>query len=205
MPDLPPVAVLPALPALGVLQQAVRTRAVVSFTYRGRRRAVEGYGLVFRRGAWYFVGRDEHAGERGELRTFRVDRLEDEPEVGEPGGYEPPPDFDAAAELRFAPWAPGSAGRATPAGPTARARPPRCSSTSTCARHAGAIALAGEAAVVGREPDGSVRLHFRVGDEEAFVAWVVGNGEAVELVEPPRLRSLVVERLQAAAGSSERP
>ena len=203
MPDLPPVAVLPALPALGALQQAVRTRAVVSFAYRGRRRAVEGYGLVFRRGAWYFVGRDEHAGERGELRTFRVDRLEDEPQLGDPGAYEPPPDFDAAAELRFAPWAPGPAGAGDARGVDGSGDAAEVLVDVDVREARSAIALAGDAAVVRRDPDGSVRLRFRVGDEEAFVSWVVGNGDAVELVEPTRLRSLVVERLRAAAQPQE--
>ena len=44
-PGLPPIAVLPSLPALGPLHQAVRDRAIVSFGYRGRRREVEPYGL----------------------------------------------------------------------------------------------------------------------------------------------------------------
>src|ERR1019366_8519155 len=37
-PGLPPIAVLPSLPALGPLHQAVRDRAIVRFGYRGRRR-----------------------------------------------------------------------------------------------------------------------------------------------------------------------
>ena len=55
-PGLPPIAVLPSLPALGLLYEAVRDRALVSFGYRGRRRAggalrahVQADGLVSRR------------------------------------------------------------------------------------------------------------------------------------------------------------
>ncbi len=76
VPEATPLAHLPALPALGPLQQAIRERAPVRFGYHGRERLVAGYGLVFREGRWYLVGDDEAA---GALRTFRVDRIEGEP------------------------------------------------------------------------------------------------------------------------------
>ena len=82
-PGLPPIAVLPSLPALGPLHQAVRDRAIVRFGYRGRRREVEPYGLTFKFTAWYLVGRDKTAPDAG-LRRFRVDRFEDAPVPGSP-------------------------------------------------------------------------------------------------------------------------
>lgn len=215
--DLPPVAVLPSLPALGPLQQAVRSRSLVSFGYRGRRRAVEPYGLLFRSGAWYLVGRDRNAGDDGGLRTFRVDRLEDAPELGEVDAYVPPPGFDAAAELRLAPW---DAPMPRPASSGAHARRPAAVTGAGSERAVGdgegtealevvvevdvrearaALALAGPGALEARRPDGSVRLRFKVGDEAAFVGWALGCGDAVEVVEPGELRALVVDRLRAAA------
>ena len=47
MPGFAPVAVLPSLPQLGPIHGALRSRAVLLFTYRGRERQVEPYGLAF--------------------------------------------------------------------------------------------------------------------------------------------------------------
>lgn len=213
--DLPPVAVLPSLPALGALQQAVRNRSVASFGYRGRRRAVEPFGLLFRSGAWYLVGRDRSV-DGGSLRTFRVDRIEDPPELGEPDDFTLPEGFDAAAELRLAPWAAsgGSSPRrgGAPA-PDAGAlgtdgTDADMSTEGTEAREVvvdvdvrearAALALAGPDALDERREDGSVLLRFRVGDETAFVAWALGCGDAVEVVSPSDLRACVVSALEAA-------
>jgi len=44
---------------------------------------------------------------------------------------------------------------------------------------------------------------FPVGDEEAFFLWVLGFGDAVEVIGPPEIRRGVVRRLQAAAHVGE--
>ena len=185
--ELPPVVVLPALPALAPLQEAIRLRAPALFGYHGRAREVQPYGLLFRSGAWYLVGRDRTSGDGGATRTFRVDRIEGAPSFGAPGGFEPPEGFDAAAELRSTPWAaPGTEAREVVVDVDVREAP-------------AARRLAGEGAVERRNPDGSLRLRFRVGDEAAFVAWALGCGDGVEVIEPPDLRERVVEMLVAAA------
>ncbi|MDA8291279.1 MAG: WYL domain-containing protein [Actinomycetota bacterium] len=212
---LPPVAILPSLPALGPLQEAMRRRAVVTFAYHGRRREVEPYGLAFRSGAWYLVGKDRGAGAGGAMRTFRVDRLEDAPRVGERGSYDPPEGFEVGAEIRLAPWVSAtgepsgtaSRGGAAELGPDGA--PGRPTSTGAGAvevlvdvdvREArGALALAGESSLERRAPDGSVRMRFRVADEGAFVAWVLGCGDAVEVLEPAAMRDAVVRALEAAS------
>ncbi len=73
--DLTPVEDLAALPALF---DAVRHAATVQFSYRDDRREVDPAGLRFRRGRWYLIGFDR---DRGEARTFRVDRVEGVPET----------------------------------------------------------------------------------------------------------------------------
>ncbi len=215
--DVPPIAILPSLPALGPLQQAVRVKAVVEFAYRGRRRAVEPYGLLFRSGAWYLVGRDRTSGTGGELRTFRVDRLEGDPVPGDPGGFVPPAGFDVAAELRLAPWSPGPrAGARRGADGTGGSKIDRGGrpgevtddDRDVCevvvevdVREArAALALVGPGALEARLDDGSVRLRFAVGDEAALVSWVLGCGDAVEVVEPARIRATIVDALARAAG-----
>ena len=190
--DVAPVAVLPSLPALGLLQQAIRDRAPVAFAYHGRDRRVHGYGLVFRGGSWYLVGQDAEAADPGGLRRFRVDRLESDPVAGTPGGYERPEGFDAANELRFVPFQPSRDGPVEPEWTEVE--------VAVDAREAaGVVALVGTAAVRDRADDGSVRLVFPVGDEEAFLLWVLGFGDAIEVIGPPDMRRNVVRRLEAAA------
>jgi proteasome accessory factor B len=202
--DLPPVAVLPSLPALGPLQQAVRDRSTVSFAYRGRGRIVEPYGLLFRSGAWYLVGRDRTVEAGGALRTFRVDRIEGALELGPAGEVVLPDGFDAGAELRLAPWAVPASGPAVER-PVDGHEPregtePREVVVDVDVREAlAALALAGRDALEERRDDGSVRLRFPIGDEAAFIAWVLGNGDAVEVIGPDDLRTRVVAALRAAS------
>lgn len=193
--DMPPVAILPSLPALGVLQHAVRARSVVEFEYRGRRRAVEPYGLLFRSGAWYLVGRDRTSGPDGGVRTFRVDRLDGGPTAGAPGGFVVPDGVDVAGELHLAPWRPAAPGLADD-------DPASCEVVvEVDVREArAALALAGPGALEARHDDGSVRLRFAVADEAAFVSWALGCADTLEVLEPARLRDAVVEALSAAAG-----
>jgi predicted DNA-binding transcriptional regulator YafY len=68
----------PAAHTLLALATAARERRRVGFGYRswqGRtsQRALDPYGLVFHRGRWYVTGHDHH---RGEIRTFRLDRID---------------------------------------------------------------------------------------------------------------------------------
>lgn len=191
-----PVAILPSLPALGLLQQAIRDRAPVTFAYHGRQRHVDGYGLVFRAGSWYLVGRDAAAAETGALRRFRVDRIESEVVAGSPGLYERPEGFEAAEELRYVPFLPSASGPAEPEATEVE--------ISVDTREAAeAIALLGAGALRRRDDDGSVRLAFSVGDEEAFFSWVLGLGDAVEVLAPPEMRRGVIRRLAAESRRTE--
>ena len=121
-PTLPPLAVLPALSALGPLQQAIRRRATSEFSYRGRYRVVEGFGLVFRQGSWYLVGKDRTAAPDGAIRSFRVDRIAGEVTTGESDAYIIPEGFDAGSELR-------SRKRSSRSTPVRRVRLLRCSAS----------------------------------------------------------------------------
>src|SRR6185437_13258675 len=80
--DVRPIASLVPPAALIELYEAVRTRAEATFTYRGTARRIAAVGLWFRFGHWYLVAWDL---DRSAVRTFRVDRIEDEVQRGEPG------------------------------------------------------------------------------------------------------------------------
>jgi predicted DNA-binding transcriptional regulator YafY len=193
-PTLPPLAVLPSLAALGPLQQAIRSRATSSFAYRGRARVVEGFGLVFRQGSWYLVGQDRTAAPDGAIRSFRVDRIEDGVVTGELGEYAIPDGFDAGSELRLAPFA-------TAAGASEAIGEAVVEIDARAARPV--IALLGAQAVDRRDRDGSVAVRVGVSDEEAFISFVIGLGDAAEVVAPPALRQMVIDRLREAAGLGE--
>jgi len=189
VPRLPPIAVLPSLPGLGVLQQALRERAQVTFEYHGRERVVSGYGLTFKEGSWYFVGLDHTVGETGALRTFRADRIVGAPSLGATGSYEVPADFSVRDELRGSPF--GGADEST-----------IDVTVSVGARSAaGVVGVVGVAAVRERLRDGSVVVVFKVADEGAICSFLLGLGEDVEVLAPPALRARVAAELGARIGA----
>lgn len=172
---LMPVAVLPAAPALGALQQAIRLRAHARFTYRDRLRTVEGHGLIFKSGSWYLVARDVEVLDGDPMRTFRVDRIVGDAEIGEPNSYELPDGLDLVEATRFAPWG----------------RDVRADEHETevvveldVREVRAGLAIVGDHAIEERHPDGSVRLRFCVGDDAAFLRWMLGLGDSAELVSP---------------------
>jgi proteasome accessory factor B len=52
----PPIAALPTSPVLPSLFEANVGRSTVRFSYRGRARTVDPYGLLSRDGFWYLIG-----------------------------------------------------------------------------------------------------------------------------------------------------
>lgn len=177
--DLPSPNALPALPALF---DAIRREAAVTFTYRGEQRHLDGAVIRFRRGRWYVVGYDR---DREAPRTFRVDRIQGQPEVGEPGSADPPADFDADAFFSIDPWQFGSGEEIEVDVLVDRAESPRV------------LAEVGEPAVVERRADGGVVVRLAVTDTDALVHWVLDFLDHAEVLSPPELRDLVVSRLEA--------
>jgi predicted DNA-binding transcriptional regulator YafY len=84
---------------LVMLAEAARRRrpVAVSYTARdGRRseRTVHPYGIVVHSGRWYVTGADSAS---GEVRTFRLDRIETATVL--PGSFDIPAGFDSAARV----------------------------------------------------------------------------------------------------------
>jgi proteasome accessory factor B len=172
------------LPALPPLFEAVRTGAVVGFTYRGAARSVDPAGIRFRGGHWYLVGRDR---DRGEARTFRVDRIDDLPDVGAAASGELPDGFDVEEQFSREPWhfGPGEAVEVDVAVDPAEA--PRV------------VTELGPDAVVERSDDGSVVVRLVVTEVEALVSWALDLLDHAEVLRPDEVRAAVVERLEAFA------
>jgi predicted DNA-binding transcriptional regulator YafY len=89
----------PATSAVLTLAEAARLRRRTRLRYRSRlgeetERELDPYGLVFHSGKWYVTGHDHR---RGEVRTFRVDRVIDV--TLDPRTFPDPRGFDPVAHV----------------------------------------------------------------------------------------------------------
>lgn len=184
MVDLPSSAALPALP---VVFDASRQSATVSFHYHGSSRTVSVSDVRFRRGHWYLTGYDRDA---GQARTYRIDRMESMPTVGDAGSASFPEGWDPAmAASSREPWQFGAGDVAEVELLVDRAE-------------AGRVAAElGESAISERLADGSLRVRLAVSDVGALVTWVLDLLDHAEVVGPPEVRAAVVERLRSIAAA----
>jgi len=179
--DLPSPDQLPALP---VLFDAVRQRATVTFTYRGDTRRLEPAAMRFRNGHWYVVGNDL---DRGEPRTFRVDRIESVPRLGAPGSASLPESFDPDAAFAPGPWRFGAGDEVD------------VDVLVDGAEAGRVIAELGAGAVREHRERGAVVVRLSVTDTDALVTWVLDLLDHAEVLGPDPVRAAVIERLQALA------
>jgi proteasome accessory factor B len=179
--DIPTPDQLPALP---VLFDAVRQRALVSFDYRATPRRLHPAALRFRNGHWYVVGFDA---DRQAGRTFRVDRIESAPRLGPPGSAATPDGFDPDATFARAPWrfAPGEEVEVDVLVDGAEA--------------GRVIAELGAAAVLEHRERGAVVVRLAVTDTDALITWVLDLLDHAEVLHPEPIRAALIERLEALA------
>lgn len=183
-PEVPdPAAGTVALPGsehLPVVFGAVTERRRLAFSYRGRDRRVDPWGLAFRGGHWYLAGFDH---DRGEERSFRLDRFGSEPQAGPPGAFERPAGGGARP---VAPWQAGDEEEVV------------ATALIDADQAAWAVAAVGEEAVAERRPDGAVVLKLAVTNRGAFRSFVLGFLDHAEVLGPPELRDDVVAWLEAS-------
>jgi proteasome accessory factor B len=168
-------------PLLGPLYAAVLDRKVVRFRYgpggQGAPRTVEGYGLVHRRGHWYLVGKD--AGD-GVIKSFRASRIADLQATT--ASYEVPEGFTAGDRLDREAWEWGP-------DPMTDATIVFSESVRWWAEQNLPEASTNES------PDGlEVKVPFA--NVNALVAWLIGFGDKVTLVEPESARQTLLSRLE---------
>ena len=170
-------------PALAALYAALLERRAVSFGYRGaaaeesRERRIDPYGLVHRRGNWYLVGNDR---DKGEIRAFKVTRMDGEPRVLE-DRYEVPEGFRAEEHVAGEAWELGGA----PATATVRFAP----EVRWWAEQNHPDAPRRE------RPGGAVDVELQVSNVDALVSWAIGLGAGVEIVDPLSARAALLEHL----------
>jgi proteasome accessory factor C len=177
-----PIATLVPPPALVDLFEAVRTRAVAAFDYRGEARRVAPVGLWFRFGHWYLVAWDLV---RTDVRTFRVDRIDGAVVTDQPDSAEVPEGIDVRAALPDEPWhAEGDDHVVMHIRVDALEGPRVCEEV-------------GQDKVVQRFDDGSFEFRLSVSSFATIRSWVLGLSDHAEIIAPPEFRTELVAWLEA--------
>ncbi len=189
---------------LGVLLEAMVEERPVTLSYRSHSAALEGkptrrlrvhpLGIVFYRDGVYFVV--EVAAERdgasadlvGRRILLALDRIGDDVELGEAGGFRVPPDFDAGAFFgdAFGIWRDGEARDVV-----VEIDPAHAPWVQERRFH--------PAQTIEQRTDGSLLVRMRVSGLQELSDWILSLGEHAEVVAPPELRERVRKRLLAAA------
>lgn len=165
---------------LAAVFQAISERRPLRFEYRGRSRSIEPYSLLHQRGHWYVVGRSGTGQSEGEVRSFRVDRGIGWSADGPADSFIRPAGFSARDALPSAPWESGEA------------------DLEALVDFDEDIAWWVERQLdrqVLETTSTGVRARLRVANPEAFVGWILGFDDKAEVIEPPELRRLVIERI----------
>ena len=166
-------------------------RELVTATRRGRRveidyvsasrhqadrRKVDPYGLVHHAGEWYLVG---HCHKRGDVRTFRIDRVAALVVLDE--AFQPPSDFDLEAYRREQLYV-----------PSADAVNVRVHLAPLAVTRIGANWPVGEVTLA---DDGSAELLVDCEGFEWITGWVLGLGRHAWIVGPEEARAAMRDRI----------
>jgi proteasome accessory factor B len=169
---------------------AALARRRVRFRYRAAQggetdREVDAWGVVFRKGSWYLVGRD---GTASEPRAFRLSRLLSE--IRDAGPGEPPPEgFRPSEHVVAGPWGLGE--------------PETIASVLLSPKVAWwVVAGIAGAEITGHRDGGWVEATVPAAGSDTFVSWVLSFGPDARVLAPESLREAVMARLEAlgAAG-----
>jgi proteasome accessory factor B len=164
---------------IGAIAGAIQDERAVRFRYRDASgdvsdREIEPFGLLARSGQWYVVGHDRG---RGDMRAFRISRIEaDVEDAGE--GKAAPEGFSAAEHVTAGPWQEDEDATAV-------------------------VALSADVAWWASPDSGAVRADGRteaavqVRNRDTFVDWVLSLGPDAEVLAPPELREAIADRLRS--------
>ena len=170
---------------LSVLRTAIATRMKAAIQYRsasspdGAARTVHPYGLVYARGRWFLIGYCDKA---SSIRIFRLDRMMSAVVLNSPADI--PDHLDVEGALRD--------GRAM----VGHSEEVLCVSYSP--RIARWIA---EHTEVEAQLDGSVIGEHPLLDDEWAVRHVLQYGPDAQVLEPERIRQMVLDRLRIVSAS----
>ena len=192
-------AALPFSENLPILYEALCTKSIVSFEYKGVTREVKPLSCFFKFGHWYVATWDIKV---GQLKTFRVDRITGKPQIVKHDGntdlYSGLPSL--SLESLPAPWEAGD----EPFISVQIAVDPFYLSRSGSEIDFDSIAKDNSVILEQRE-DGFVVLELKVANQDAFRSWLLGMLDHVELISPLTLRQELLKWLEEmASGPSKR-
>jgi len=166
------------------IAEAVQARKTVTFEYTNasgetRDRTIDPYGVFFRNGSWYLVGRDH---DLGEIRTFAITRMNGidvNPARPRTPDFERPADFDIRESERL-PFQYGSA----PFAARVRFLPETAWRIDRLARGHGKTQ---------HLPDGSAVWTVEAADARRLASWIVDEGPGLYAVDPePVIEELAI-------------
>ena len=171
-------ALLPALAA------AAADRAEIRFRYTGRDREVSPLGLLGRSPHWYLAALE------GDIaKTFRVDRMEGDVKIGDPGAFAERSDIDVAGLLPSDPMLIDFG------------------DDFVALVHVDAVVAQQPAAergeVIAHHDDGSVTVEVHVRNRTGFRTWLLDMGRHAVVLEPPELVDDVVAWLHALSTEAD--
>lgn len=158
------------------LFDAIRNRSRIRFEYRGSSRRLDPYTIARRRGHWYLLGKTD-----SEVKVFRVDRIS-ELRIVKEAAFERPPDFDPSVELDRQPWEGG----------------PDPEQTAVVRFDPDVAWWAARQLHVEHQAGETLQTTMRVGHQDAFLGFITGFGGQAEVISPPDLRELVINRVHSA-------
>lgn len=144
--------------------------------HQAEHRPLDPYGIVHHAGEWYVVG---FCHKRGDVRTFRIDRIAALVVTGE--RFERPADFDLEAYRRDRLYV-----------PSADAVTVRVALDAIAVNTIGANWPVGEVTL---NDDGSAELFVDCEGMEWVTGWVLGFGRHARIVAPPEARVAMRERI----------
>jgi len=173
-----PTGALPVPESLLDLFVAVTERREVTFGYGDAQRHVQPHRLQFERGRWYLTGFDT---DRGDKRSFRLDRITTPITSGDANGFERP---EQVAGVQLRPWELGE-GQVT----TCHVLLDPGVAKSVLVDHP-------DLEVAERRDDGSVVVALAVRNHEALRNFLMTLLDHAEVLDPPEVRQEVVDWLR---------
>ena len=171
------------------LVTAARRNATIEIAYvsasrhAAQKRRIDPYGIVHHAGEWYVVG---HCHTRGDVRTFRIDRISSLAETDE--RFQAPADFDLEAYRRERLYV-----------PSADAVTVKVHLDPLAVTRVGASWPVGEVSV---NDDGSAEIDIDCEGFEWVTGWVLGFGRHAWILDPPDARTAMLERLRRVGTGS---
>jgi predicted DNA-binding transcriptional regulator YafY len=167
----------PESSVLGDLFHAITERREIRFSYGGKQRRLQPFGIAHRRGHWYLAGATGDGN-----RVYRVDKVTKLKLGEDAGAFERPRDFDIRRVVEAKPW---EAGTDEQVMATVRFDPD-------------VAWWAGRTLGTSIEGGSPLQVDLPVANRDAFIGWILSFGESAEVVAPVDLRSEIRDRVSAA-------